>query len=1182
MVYLPTRMKLSIAGVTALSILVTVFALMTSCAPTPANRVAETRPLDTLAAGFVTPPDSARPFTWWHWMNGNVTKEGITLDLEAMKRVGIGGFQIFDVGEQIAQGPVIYGSPEWLALKQHAAQEAERLGLEFDMHNCPGWSSSGGPWITPEYAMQQLVWTETFVAGGKRADVLLAQPAADLGYYRDAFVLALPATPADNPDLLGRITLDGTPVEAKLRAGGNLSSPIEVRPTDANHPAVLLLEFTEPIAARSITIAYALPAGTGTSMRLEVSDTGASFRKVCDISATGGRSGAAVLTADFPAVQARYFRLSIPQPGRITQVQLSGFQPIPGWRNKANFSGGRIVPAPAPVEDAALDPNTVIDVTQQMNAQGRLTWAAPAGNWIVLRLGHTALDRKNVAAPSTGRGLECDKYSRAAIEFHFQHMFEKLLPSLASLAKKGKAGLLIDSYETGFQNWTAEFPQEFQRRRGYDLRRYLPAMTGRVVGSSEVSERFLWDVRRTQADMIADNYYGHFGELCRRNGLKFYVEPYSGGPFEEMQIGSRADLLMGEFWQGQADHYSVKLAASIAHINGKQIVGAESFTSQSRWTEYPYSLKALGDYMYTQGLNRYIFHRHALQPHPTAAPGMTMGPWGGHFDRTNTWWNQGAAAWLQYVARCQYLLQQGLFVADVAYFVGEDAPAQTPQRTALKPPQGYDYDTINAEALLTRAKVRDGRIVMPDGMSYRVLVLPDKTAMTVRLLRRIRDMVSEGMWLMGPKPEHSLGLTEYPSSEGVARRIAAEIWGDLDGQTRTERTFGKGHVFWGQSVAAVLGKLSLVPDFESSSRSDDATINSIHRRIGDTDVYFVANRKYRSEDLVCTFRVDGKLPEFWSADSGQMIPASVYDFVSGRVRVPIRLGPAGSVFVVFRSPAPAQRLQDVLKDNTVIVTTEPFSTPQQQAVQGRQAPAMPTTVEQPPTWRIMGDARGSILVWEDGTYTLRNKAGGVWTTAVSTLGQPTEIVGPWRLAFPPNLGAPAEVTLEKLISWPEHSDNGVKYFSGTATYTKRVKIPADAVAGGKRLYLDLGRVMVLAEVLVNGRNLGVLWKAPYQVDITDAVHPGDNNLEIRVTNLWPNRLIGDEQLPAEYEFTGTNPRGRPIARIPDWYLQGKPRPAGQRVTFTVFQYYTKDSPLLESGLIGPVRLRSAIRLATER
>jgi hypothetical protein len=881
-----------------------------------------------------------------------------------------------------------------------------------------------------------------------------------------------------------------------------------------------------------------------------------------------------------PTSQRNFYRdaIVLAFPTQSAEAQITNF------RVKAGFPGARGGgPAASPV--SGIDPASIRDISKNMNGQGHLSWDAPAGNWTILRIGYTTTGAQNSPGPTGGEGLECDKFDRAAIEFHFNHYLGELFDSIKPLATKGRAGILIDSYERGLQNWSANFPQEFQKRRGYDLKPYLLTMTGRVVGNTDVSERFLWDVRKTQAELMEEYYYGRFAELCHAHDMKAFIEPYDPGNFDEMAAGAYADMPMGEFWQDSANHHSIKLVASVAHVNGRPITGAESFTSSQRpWGEYPYSLKALGDFMYTQGLNRIILHSFAMQPHPTVAPGVTMGRWGGFFERTNTWYSQGSV-WLQYLARCQYLLQQGSFTADLLYFAGEDSPARAPEASALNPapPQGYAFDTIDPGAIIKRLKVQNGRIVLPDGMTYRVFVLPSRPAITVEVLRRIHDMVGDGMPLVvaGPKPESTPSLSGYPDADKEVRRLADELWGDLNGTTATEHTFGKGRVFWGQPLPDVLGKLGVKPDFEVSSHFSDATINYIHRRIGGNDAYFIANRKYRSEDLVCTFRVNGKLPEFWSADTGRIVPAAVYEFADGRVRVPIRLDPAGSLFVVFRSAAPARRLGAIVKDNTSAVTAEPV----QPADRSPQVSGMPTTLEEPPMMNIVGDAKGTVLIWQNGTYSLWDSMGRASTTKISIIGQPVEIAGPWHLMFPPNLGAPSEVALDKLISWPEHSDNGVKYFSGTATYTKQIDIPADATAGGKRLCLDLGRVMVLAEVLVNGQDLGILWKTPYEVDITDAVHPGNNDLEIQVTNLWPNRLIGDEQLPPENEYgtaggaPGSGGLGA-VRQMPGWYVQGQPKPGG-RITFTTWQHFTKDSPLLESGLIGPVRLRSAVRLAID-
>ncbi len=536
--------------------------------------------------------------------------------------MGVKGFQLFQVGTGIPKGPVNYGSPQHHRLLEHAAKEADRLGLGFEMHNCPGWSSTGGPWITPELSMQQLVWTESSAEGGKAVNLTLPRPYAKRGYYRDAFVLAFPTVAGENrsmQDSLSRASSSSGPVDIKLLTNGDLAGGIEVHPAGAGQPAFLQFEFAEPFGARSIVAYVELHrrgrGGPPPVMTLEASDNGSDYRKVCDIPVPSIRANSLEVpaTATFPFERAKYFRLALEQEARVAEVRLSGAARIDEWPVKAGYVYSTSRPeGPAAVApgDSVIDPATVIDITQHMDPDGRLNWQAPAGDWTILRLGHTSIGIENHPAPDGGGGLECDKYSRAAMDYHFEHFFGKLFEMMGPLAAKGMAGALIDSYEVGMQTWTPEFPQEFQKRRGYDPRNYLPAMVGRLVGSADISDRFLWDVRRTQADLMADNYYGRFSELCRQHKMIAYTEPYDGGPFEEMQAGSRVDIPMGEFWIGGGDRNDlrrVKLATSVAHVSGKPIVGAESYTgrpAQAKWQAYPFAMKAQGDWMYTLGLNR--------------------------------------------------------------------------------------------------------------------------------------------------------------------------------------------------------------------------------------------------------------------------------------------------------------------------------------------------------------------------------------------------------------------------------------------------------------------------------------------------------------------------------------------------------------------------------------------------
>jgi hypothetical protein len=1290
---------------------------------------------------------SARPKTWWHWMNGNITRDGITRDLEALHRAGVGGFQIFQVGTGIPKGPVNYGSDEWLGLLQHAAAEAERLGLEYDMMNCPGWSSSGGPWITPELSMQQLTWSETRITGGKQVDVHLPEPYKKRDYYRDALVLAFPSLEGEErplKDLLSQVTSSSGEVDASLLTDGDLSKGVEIKPADGR-PAYLQLEFNEPYAARSLEVYMTVPPHSGfrfsfPGVALESSDDGTRFRKVCELEPSRGRHIIETpALANFPLTRARYFRLVSSDPASIAEVRISGAVRISAWPLKANFAHRRgfkpLAATGSAPKGSVIDPARVMDITQHMDSNGRLQWQAPAGNWTILRMGQTTTGVENHPAPDGGLGLECNKYSKSAYDYHFNHFFGKLLPTLESLGSKGRAGAVIDSYEVGMQTWTQEYPQEFKSRRGYDLRKYMPAMTGRVVESGEVSDRFLWDIRRTDADLMDNHYYGRFAELCHQHGMKAYSEPYSGGPFEEMEAGSKMDIPMGEFWVARGNHYSIKLAGSIGHIYGKPIVGAESYTGApmfAKWQEFPYAMKGQGDWMYTQGLNEFVFHVYAMQPHPTAKPGMTMGPWGWMHSRTNTWFAR-ESSWLNYVNRSQHLLRQGLTVADLVYFAGVDVPVNTPvwpDQLNPTPPLGYYYDVTDATGILNRMKVENGRIVLPDGMSYRVLVLPEDQMLTLELLHKVRDLVWEGAVVVGPRPRQAPGLSGYPGSDEELRRLADEVWGNLDGTSSTERSFGKGRVFWGLSMKAVLDKLGIKPDFDFTSRSGDAPINYIHRRVGGADIYFVANRRRQPEELVCTFRVENRKPEIWNPETGEITPAAIYEVVDGGVRLPLQLGKAGSVFVVFRSQVESNRLQAVSRNGRTLVGTTPlptpvrgryrgvtnnftisvwvkpvidlglppggapteissFFTPQSYVIyppaggeiygggnaacgltagrdgvivfersSGKPSPVIQLRtplsgwthlavvynagvpslyvngklaghgkksgnmvhpglgeaferdgaeyfhgemgepklfkealglerirqmaetaahpLDEPPMLELVGSGKPELLIWQSGGYTLHHHSGSSSSLEVSTIEAPQPVHGPWRVTFPPNLGAPPEITLPELISLHKHSQDGVRYFSGTATYSNGFHAEHPG-AGGKRLFLDLGQVEVFAEVHLNGRNLGVLWRPPYRADITDAVRSGENKLEVLVTNLWPNRLIGDEHLPAENEYEETRSLfGGAIKKLPDWFMEGKPKPPGGRVTFTTWKHFDKNSPLLESGLVGPVRLLTAV------
>ncbi|MGA2683829.1 MAG: glycosyl hydrolase [Verrucomicrobiota bacterium] len=1158
---------------------------------------------DSIEDGFRHPPDSAKPQIWWHWMNGNITREGITADLESMKRVGIGGATIVNVDCDIPPGPVKFMSPEWRAMMRYAAQEANRLGLELCLENCAGWSSSGGPWNTPEHAMQRVTTSELKVKGPMHFSAVLPAPPVTLGFYRDIAALAF-RTP-----------------KGEAVAG-------------------------EPAAIE-------------------------------DLDAKSGANGQFVLSS--PAAD--------------------------------HAAADQVVPR-----------TNIVDLTDEMHTDGHLEWDVPAGDWTIVRLGHTPTGVENHPAPVEGTGLECDKFSREALDAHWAGFVQKVLDDLGPLAGKGKTlnNVLIDSYEVGGQNWTPQFRWEFEKRRGYDPLPFLPTLTGRVVDSPEVSERFLWDLRRTIADLFADDYYGHFQELCHQHGLKAAFEPYTG-PFESLQCGEAADIPMGEFWAGGAPDPSVKLASSVGHIFGQPIIGAESFTAapgpqHGRWLDDPYSLKALGDEVFCQGINRYIFHRFAMQPWTNRWPGMTMGQWGTHFDRTSTWWEQGRA-WLQYVTRCQYLLQQGRFVADAAYFCGESAPVETRAGDPALP-AGYDYDDVNADVLLHHAAMQDNRLVLDSGMSYRVLILPPSDPdMTPDLLRKLAGFVADGLVVVGRPPRASPSLEGYPACDVEVQELATRIWGDGDGRTVTEHTFGRGRAVWGRSLVQVLGDLNLEPDFAYPA-PDNAQLDYIHRRDGATEIYFVSDQRNQFDTVECSFRVQGLQPELWNPETGDIQTAPVWREENGRTVVSLSFGPSGSVFVVFRAKAQGDHLVAVERDGPPVVeATEPavdlrilkavygvvpswsdVTATVKSLVAGgaRQIPAsndmagddpapnivkqlrvtyslngrwqtnevtegqalelpagaevkqalygrlpsssnqgdqqldltaklsarvkhgalsvridndfaggdpaindfkelgvdytvdgirkratipehemltLPETTLPTGAWRpyvfLAGTNQIRLLALAPGRFTLHWASGQKTRARCHSVPAPFVIGGPWEVSFPPGWNAPAKTTFAELSSWTDNADPGVKYFSGTATYSRVFDLPADLPGSRRELWLDLGAVKNLAEVSLNGKSLGILWKPPFRVNVTAAARPGRNTLEIKVTNLWPNRLIGDEQLPPDCEWNG-----KALKSWPQWLLDGKPSPTG-RVTFTTWHHWGPDASLLDSGLLGPVTVHAA-------
>ena len=1007
---------------------------------------------DALASGFVSPPASARPWVYWMWMDGNLTREGITADLEAMRSAGIGGVIICEVNVGVPRGPVEFMSPEWRKLFAHVVGEGERLGLEITINAGPGWTGSGGPWVKPEESMQHIVAAAVETTGPGRFDAPLPQPRRRPAFFGE----------------------------------GSLPAAL-VKIMDDFYRDVAVLAFPTPAAGPGI--------------------------------------------ADIDE-KALYVRAPY-----SSQKGVKPFLPAP-----ADY--------PALPSGAAVEASRIVDLTDKLSADGRLTWDVPEGRWTILRFGRTTTGANTRPAPVPGLGLECDKLDPSALDTHYDAFVGSLLREIGSRRTDGVSGwtmVHIDSWEMSSQNWTAAFREEFKRRRGYDPLPYLPAIAGRIVSDLETSERFLWDLRQTAQELLVDNHARHLKELGRRDGFKLSIEPYDMTPCSDMTLGTVADVPMGEFWlYGFHTAHSVVEATSLAHTGGKRIVAAEAFTSDTpeAWRAHPASMKALGDWALAAGINRIVFHRYQHQAGLTARPGMTMGPYGVHWERTQTWWDM-APAYHQYLSRAQFLLRQGLPVADVCYLVAEGSPhVFRAPASAMRgdPPdrRGYNFDGCAPEALKESAAVKNGRLVFPDGASYRVLVLPERETMTPALLRKVRDLVAGGATVVGPRPRKSPSLSGFPDCDAEVKSLGDLLWGDCDGERVTEHAYGQGRVLWVRGakpaaapaagapsepepadkktwtvgappldepeqygdfsiVAGVLEKMSVPPDFDA-----EVPLRYTHRRDGETEIYFLANPTARALETVAEFRVQGKRPELWDAVNGEIRALPQFMEKEGLTSLPLRFEPHQSFFVIFRKAA----------------------------------------------GKAVAPARPNFLA----------------LSAVSVL------EGPWEVSFDPKWGGPPKIVMDELVDWSLRPEPGVKYYSGTAVYHKKFDFPASAAAlkrapaKGARLYLDLGIVKNIARVRLNGRGLGVVWCEPWRVDVTAVIRPLDNVLEVEVANLWPNRLIGDEQEPADAEYA----KAGNLSRWPDWLLKGEPRPSPNRFTFTTWKHFDKNSPLLPSGLLGPV------------
>lgn len=1127
---------------------------------------------EDLAEGFRNPPASARPGVYWYFMDGNLSREGMTADLEAMKAAGIGNLVFLEVNVGVPRGPIDFLSDTWQELFAHAVREAERLGIEITLGSGPGWAGSGGPWVKPEQSMQHLVGSSVDVKGPAAYDDVLPRPDPRRPYFD------------------GAVT-------------GDL-----IRQRDA---------FYEDVAV----LAYPTPEGN---------------ERIADVDE-----------------KALYYRAPYTsRPG------VKPYLPAPADHSAVSAK-------------AVIEPRKVVDLTARLQSNGRIEWDVPAGEWTIMRFGRRNNGATTRPAPKPGLGFECDKFDAAALDAHFDAYVGKLIEKVGPRTeKRGWTMLHIDSWEMGAQNWTPNFRDEFRRRRGYDPLPFLPAYTGRIVGSLEKSERFLWDVRQTAQDLVLENHAGRLKELGRRHGFGLSIEPYDMNPTSDLDLGAIADVPMCEFWSegfGFDSSFSCCEATSIAHTLGRPVVAAEAFTAASSeaWKLYPAAIKNQGDWAFATGINRFVYHTFAHKPQGRR-PGMTMGPYGVHWDRGQTWWPM-AAAYHRYVTRCQFLLRQGHTVADVCYLAAEGAPhVFRPPPSALqgsgstRDRRGHNFDGCSPGALIANAAVKEGHVIFPGGATYRLLVLPACDTMTPPLARKIKELVEAGATVVGSPPRKSPSLVDYPQCDDEVAALATAVWG----RTETSGALVRRDVVRGRIVHG--GDLQINPLAESPLRpieraswiwhpEDDASAAepgtryfrrvftlSPGKRVVSARIEITADNGFEAwingrtavqgvnfhtifeadvaallkpgentvavevsnagdspnpAGLIASLYIDYEeggsqtvgTDRLWQAarqvDPGWLLATeSTNGWAASKVLGPARMSPwqLNTQVVHFselyphytataRLLAEAGLPPDFESEGPIRYTHRRAAEADIYFVANRESDSVETTCtfrvagKRPELWDpIHGTIRDLPEFSEDGGRTtvpmrfephqsffvvFRPEAGGGPRAAggknFPEFREVGKLEGPWDVSFEPDLGGPRQVTFTALEDWSRRPEPGIKYYSGIATYRNTFDLPESLRGGEDPIRLDLGTVQVMARVRLNGRDLGVVWCTPWSVDITDAVRAEGNRLEIEVANLWPNRLIGDQLLP------------------PD-----------RRVAWTTFNPYRADSPLLPSGLLGPVRVKT--------
>lgn len=1101
----------------------------------PAVGLAESK----LPALFDHPPQAAVPATWWHWVDGNVSKDGITADLESMKKAGLSAAMIFSVSQRAPNGPVRFGTEEWFAMIDHALQEASRLDLEMGFHNNDGWSNSGGPWVPIEDSMKRLTWSETAVSGGGK--IRLPQPETKEKFYRDVAVIAIPESPAAQNQLVAG-KADMGPGGEKL-LDGKWQGGIAMAWDASRKAHYYEMTFPAPVSVASMVAVFSFSPKRVAAARLEVAD-GDSWKEVSEIPVLyGAKSTFRISSGNFPPVEGTRFRLVLSGAASgeteetLTELVLSDAPRVPMF----GHLGGQheIFKYALPTADIPIAQwgpagkgiplESIIDLTDKMAADGTLVWDAPPGDWTVFRFGYTTTGATNHPATKEGTGWEIDKMDPEAASRHFDAYMGRIADLAEALPENPLKYCAIDSWEIGPQSWTARLPELFAGKTGYPLITWLPALAGRIVDSPVATTQFLHDYRQTISELIAENYEATLRRKANARGISLVREHYGQGNFSTMLSGYEANQSMDEFWTnfavdewmtvpkkvrsaiteagplGVAASFCYR-ATSAAHTAPPEPwrdprVSAEAFTSQpvvDSWQLHPRALKRLGDAAFATGVNWFVMHCFTHQPYPQIEPGVTMGRWGLHFERSNTWFPL-VDAWIDYLARCQALLQTGKDVREICvvsekmvdvYAMPEDIG-------------NYKFDWA-APGPVMAATVENGQLVLANGHRYDLLWVDSAEGMTPEMLQTLERLLKSGLTVVANKPVRSLSRRGQPQADATVTALADQLWGEGTPAASGERKIGDGLLLWGIGASKALAKIN-VPNGFAVAGVENARNTPIifgQRRLPGRELYFVANRSNQPQQFVGHFRSGLPVASLWNPVDGTRHAVTPKQMADGRWELPLALDTCESVFVIFGEAA------------------------------------------EPLTANSQSDGQAMLT-----------------------------LPGPWKVAFQSGRGAPEQIELKELTDLSEHPDDGVKFFSGIATYTTTFDCPEALALSGAALHFE--QVEVMAEVTLNGTRLGTIWTFPNTLPCGPALKPGKNELVVRVANTWVNRMIGDAAHPDDAEWipdpTHGMGQGGWLKAWPEWFKNGTPR-RSERIAFATYKWWTAKDALMPSGLIGEVQL----------